>query len=442
MLASSQSSWHFRCNLLVPLAGLALITWPTALHAQSIDFYFPSGIGGYDQQLGVTVQSRDRPLYAPPGIMADGFNISPKLDQSVFYNSNPNGMSGQGSWGSRTSASVSASSLWSRNSLALSLGMETDQYFTLPSLDHTNWNIGLGGGYTIGDSQLMLTYSHQNYFQLPTSLGVVQTQTPILAQTDTTQVSYSFDFGRFTVTPDLSASRYQFGTATVANVILDQKYLDRNSLAAGVTTRYSMNDAGGLLVVLRGIDDTYVNPQAGAPSNDSTNFMLLGGIDYQAEGVWRYRVLVGVEETTFRAAQYGSNTSPIAQASTVWTPSGQLTLTGTVARGIQAPQSAGNSGFVLTSANLVVDYEYMRNILLQLRGGAQMAQYLQGGGQSNFTGGAGITWLLNRNLRLSFDLDFVEQTAATNPSTPLNPNTLTIGHYNQSVAAITLHVAL
>lgn len=424
------------------LAGFMLTAWPMAVRAQGIDTYFPAGVGGYDQQLGVTVQSRARPLYAAPGIMVDSFNIQPKLDQSLFYNSNPTGISGSGTWGSSTSASVSAGSLWTRNSLGLSLGVDTFRYFSLPTLNHTNWNIGVGGGYTIGDSQLVLAYSHQSYAQLGTSIGTVQTQTPILDTTDSAQLSYTFNFSRFSVTPDISASMYRFGTATVLGVPLNQQYLDRNALAAGVTTRYAMSDEGGLLLVVRGIDSTYINPQPGVPSNDSRNFLLLTGLDYQAKGVWRYRLLAGVEMSTFSAAQYTTNTSPTVQASVIWTPTGTITLTGSLTRSVQAPQSAGTNGFVLTSANLVGDYEFRRNILVQARGGLQYAQYLQGGAQTNFTVGAGVSWLLNRNLRLSLDYDTTEQTGTTNFSTPLNPNTLISGHYNQSLLALTLHVAL
>lgn len=412
-----------------------------ALRAQSIGSYFPSGVGGYDEQLGVTVQSRARPLYAAPGINLDGFNIQPKLDQSLFYNSNPIGTSGQGTWGSSTTASVTAGSLWSRNSLGLSLGVDTFRYFSLPTLNHTNWNIGVGGGYTIGDSQLVLAYSHQSYAQLGTSLATVQTQTPILDTIDSAQLSYTFNFSRFSVTPDVSASSYRFGTATVLGIPLNQQYLDRNALAAGVTTRYAMSDEGGLLFVVRGVDSTYTNPQPGVPSNDSKNFLLLAGLDYQAKGVWRYRLLAGVEMSTFAAAQYTTNTSPTVQASVIWTPTGTVTLTGTLTRSVQAPQSAGTNGFVLTSANLIADYEFRRNILLQARGGLQYAQYLQGGAQTNFTLGAGVSWLLNRNLRLSLDYDTTVQSGTTTFSTPINPNTLVSGQYNQSLLALTLHVA-
>jgi hypothetical protein len=467
MLSSWFRPYAWRClrNDLSFLTGVALITWPVTLRAQSIDTYFPSGVGGYDQQLGVTVQSRARPLYAAPGIDVGSFNIRPRFDQSLLYNSDPTGVSGPGSWGSHSSASVSAGSLWSRDSLGMSLGIDNFRYFALPTLNHTDWNAGIGGGYTIGDNQLALAYSHQSYYQIGTGvgtvsaetpiidqtgtihyqpvtgIGTVRTETPILDQTDTAQLNYTFNLSRFSITPDLSASSYRFGTATVLGTPLNQKYLDRNALAGGVTTRYSMSDAGGLVVVVRAIDNTFVNSQPGVPSNDSKNYLLLAGADYQVKGVWRYRLLAGVELSTFTAPQYSSNFSPVVQGSVVWTPTGLITLTGTLTRSVQAPQSAGTNGFVLTGANLIVDYEYERNILFQGRGGLQYAQYLQSGAQTNLTLGGGISWLLNRKLRLSFDYDYSKQTGTTGFSTPQNPNTLTTGEFSQSLAALTLHVA-
>jgi hypothetical protein len=79
---------------------------------------------------------------------------------------------------------------------------------------------------------------------------------------------------------------------------------------------------------------------------------------------------------------------------------------------------------------------------LQGRGSAQAAQYLQGGTQTNFTFGGGISWLLNRNVRLSLDYDAIKQSGTTGFSTPSNPNTVTLGEYNQSLVALTLHMGL
>lgn len=426
------------------LAGVALTTWSSAGEAQGIPLSFPSGVSGYEQQLGVTVLTRARPLYDTPGVRAGSFVIYPNLNESLLYNSNVNGNPGSGSWTSLTSGSVSAASDWSRDSLGASVGFAHNQFFSFPAESYTNWNAGLAGGYTIGDGQLNAAYSHQSYYQIGVSIGTVRSETPFLDQIDTAHLSYTFNLSRFTITPEFSASAYRFGTATVLGVPLNQQFLNNNTLAAGVSGRYSLSDAGGLLVVVRDVSTNYINPQPGQPSNNSDSLLFLGGIDYQAKGAWRYSVLVGMEMRTFQASQYPSRTAPFVEAGAIWAPTGLTTLTGTLTHAIENPQTGGTNGFTLTQARLVVDHELRRNILLQARGSIEYAQYLQSGGgsQTGLGVGAGVTWLLNRNVRLSVDCDFIKQAGSSTSTTASNPSVFTSGSFTQTIAGLTLHFAL
>jgi hypothetical protein len=427
--------------MLLVAAVCAAMAWSSSSRAQST-VYFPSGVAGYDQEIGVTVLSRLRPAYEAPGVRVGSFVIRPEVGQSLFDNTNVNGTTGSGSTGSQTSASVSAQSDWDRNSLAASVGVNHEQYFALPKESCTDWNVGLGGGYTIGDSQLAAAYSHQSYHLLGTAIGTVQTETPVLAQTDTAQVNYTFNFGRLAVTPNLSLSSYQYGNATVGGANLNEQFLDRVVLSGGVTNRFSLSDQGGLLLVAQGVDSHYTHPQEGQPSNNSTSFLLMGGLDYQAESVWRYSLLAGVEVRSFAASQFATRTAPIVEGAAVWTPTGVLTVTGIVSRAIEDPESGGTNGFVLSQGRLVLDYELMRPVLLQARGGVQYAQYLEGGNQTNVTVGGSVNWLLNRTLRLALDEDYTTQSSPGNTSNLfLTPGSQRSGQYNQNLVALTLHAA-
>ena len=424
------------------LVGLAMTAWPAWCRAQSIESYFPSGVAGSEQQLGVTVLSRQRPLYEAPGIQLGGFTVRPRIDQSIFYNSNVNAVPGSSSLGSSTATSVSATSNWVRNSLSMSVGMNNLRYFSFPAENHTDWNLGIGGGYTIADSQLIFAYSHQSIHQLGTTLGTLRSQTPALNRTDSVLTAYTFQFGDLAITPDASVSANRFGTATVSGVPLSQRVFDNNVLAGGLTARYSRGETGGLLLVARALAANYINPQPGFPSNDYNSFAILGGFDYQAEGVLRYRLLAGLEVRSFAAPQVGTSTSPSIEGSVVWTPTGLTTLTGFLSRRIEPPQTFGLNGYVLTQSRIVIDHEYMRNVFLQARASAQLAQYLPRGSQTNFTVGAGVSWLLNRRLRLSLDYDFTRQSAISNGGGTTGRVLLVSGQYVQSLATLTLHVAL
>lgn len=408
--------------------------------------YFPTGTAGYDQDLGVTVLSRIRAEYQEPGVQLGGFTINPDLDQSIFDNTNVNGTQGSnsGSWGSQTVGSLSGQSNWNRDSLAGSLGFDHYQYFALPTDNYTDWNIGLGGGYTIGDNQLFANYAHSSYHELGTTIGTARSSTPSLDTTDTADLQYTFDLGRFEVTPSLDLSAYRFGDVTANGVTQSQSSFDRNVLAGGVVTRYELTGAAGLLFVVRGEGSNFINPQPGVPSNNSTSVMALAGLDYQAKNVWRYSVLVGLESRHFAAAQFGSKTGPIVSADVVYTPTGVLTVTGSLTRLFEDPDTGGTDGFALTQANLVVDYELLRNVLLQGRAGFQYASYLQGGTQSSETVGGGITWLLNRNMRLSLNDDYTNQTSPGGAVAVMNAENFTnlSGAYTQNILTLTLHLGL
>ena len=432
--------------IVAALSTLIMLACPCTGAAQTIQTYFPSGNYGYDQQLGVTVLTRSRPLYASPGVRVGGFVVNPGLDESLFYNSNLNGNPGSGTWGARTAGSISANSDWSRDKIAASASFSNYQLLSFPGDDYTDWNAGLGGGYTIGDSMVEAAYSHQVYHQIGTVIGTVSSATPVSNQTDTAHLDYTFNLGRIALTPDISASAYRFGSATIQGVPSTQQFLNRNVLAGGIGGRYLMSDGGGILTVLRATTSDFIAPQQGQPSNDSRSIMLLGGIDYQAKGLWRYRFLAGIEMRTFQASQYSTHFAPIAEGGVIWTPTDLVTVTSTLSRAVEDPEIGGTNGFVSNLAHLVVDYEYRRNIFLQARGSIQYAQYLQSGGgsQTGLTTGGNATWLLNRNVRLSLDYNFTRVTGSINSVSQLNPGTAltTAPPYTQSVIALTLHFAL
>jgi hypothetical protein len=429
------------------LSAGAMLTLASPARAQTTaSAYFPTGTSGYDQDLGVTVLSRIRTGYEESGIQLGSFTVRPDLDQSIFDNTNVNGIAGQnsGSWGSETAGSLSAQSDWDRDSLNGQVSFDHNQYFALPSDSYTNWNIGLGGGYTIGDSQLLVSYSHSTYNQLGTTIGMAQSTTPAVNTTDTAELGYTFTFGRFSVTPTLDFSAYRFGPVTAGGIQQDQSSLNRDVIAGGVVTRYALTGAAGILFVARGTGSDYINQQSGVPSNNSTSAMFLAGLDYQGESLWRYSLLVGVERTEFSAAQYGSETAPVVSAQVIYTPTGVLTLTGSATRAIEDSDTLASAGYVLSQANLTADYELLRNVLLEGRAGVQYVSYIQGSSQSNETVGGGVTWLLNQNVRLSLNDDFTNQTSAGTEVANLNDDGLTqlSGAYTQNILLLTLHLGL
>jgi hypothetical protein len=432
--------------MLAGLGGAAVLTWPTASHAQYLETYFPGSVPGYDQELGVTVLSRQRPLYAEPGVHAGSFLVKPQLGESFGYDSNPIGVkSAPGSWVLQTAPSVSANSDWSRNSLGIDVSATNYRYLNTPNDSHTDWNASIGGGYTIGRHDLTLAYSHLSLNQSPGDIGAVPSDTFVHYQVEDVRSAYTFDAGRFSFTPNVDFRNYTFDNTTIQGVPVSQQYRNRNVVSGGVTTRYALSDQRNLIFVLQGVESTYTKNPVTTPIPNSTGILALGGLDYEASGVWRYQLLLGVEVRTYQSSAYKTQTAPVAQASVIWTPTGLTTVTGQLARVIEDAAAEGSAAYTYTTARLIVDHEYLRNVLLQGRAGMQVAQYGQGGGtQTSFTVGAGVNWLMNRNMRLSADYDFTTQNSGSSATVVGTPNltALSTGAYNRDLFLVALHFGL
>lgn len=434
--------------------GLLALGVSTTAYAQYVETYFPPALPGFDHDQGVTVLSRLRPLYEQPGVRLGAYTVNAHLDESVGYDSNITGISrGPSSSFVKTSPSVIATSNWSRNRVGISASMDNYSYFSAPAQNYTNYNISVGGGYTIGRHDLNVGYSHFRQHELGTDIGTVASTSPVAYDVDDIRTDYTFDAGRFSFVPNVDVRLYQFGNALVLGQPANQQYRDRTVLSGGVTTRYELSDQRGILVVLQGISSHYLRPQLGQPSSNSKSVLLLAGLDYQATGLWRYRLLGGVEVREFASAQFGTRVAPVAEASVIYTPTGLTTLTGILRREIEDPQSEGVAGYTYTTVGGVVDHELRRNILLQGRANFQAAQYLQGNGSTtSYTLGAGVNWLVNRRVRLSADYDVTQQNGSNNVvfvgnqvvNTPTGQrvNSLTTGNYNRNVVLVGLHFSL
>jgi hypothetical protein len=214
------------------------------------------------------------------------------------------------------------------------------------------------------------------------------------------------------------------------DVPTSQNYRNRNVLAGGVTARYEIMPLQNALVVLRGTDTNYLVSQVGQPTRNSTGFLLLAGLSDDRDAVWRYRLLLGWEQRQFAATAYPTHGAPVAEGELIWSPSGMDTVTATLTRSIEDAAQEGVSGYTYTAGTLIYDHEYARDILLQLTGGVQRADFLQGaGGQTALLFGAGVTWLIDRQMSASATYDFNDQQGGS---------VGTAGPFTRSIGLLTL----
>ena len=296
---SVRTRWRDRWGFLAVFG--VVVTWPAPAWAQYISQFFPSGVPGYQDETGVTVASRLRAPYEPQGVHVGDFLLNANLGKSLGYRSNVAGFAGApGSWFAETAPSATIVSDWSRDQLGAAVTVDNTRYFSTPRQNTTDWTVAIGGGYTIGRENLTAGYSHLSLHELPNAIGSPLSQTPIPYTVDDARLSYAFDQGRFKVIPRVDVQLYQYGDATVLGVPISQSFDNRVVATAGVETHYALTDQHSLLFVARGTESRYTDTPAGQPTNNSQSILALAGIDYQADGPWRYRLACRHRAARFR----------------------------------------------------------------------------------------------------------------------------------------------
>lgn len=415
--------------LLLPAAALAQVP-----NSYMLDQYFSQGVPGYGTELGTTVLSRARPEYDPLGIRVGDFIVRPELDESVGYNSNVIGqVPAVGSAEVVTDANLRFASDWATSSFGGAFNVTNTQVPSLPNQNTTSWSAGLGGTYDIGADTLSLAATHLSAFILPYTIDVISFTrpgvmyfTPIAYSLNDVRVGYTKVLGALSLTPAFDFTNVTYGTTTyeglnglvlpppVGGFVLgapeNQSYLNHDIYQGSVTARYEYAPLRDFIAVLRGSNIQYTSPGNGqfGPSRTGNAIDALVGLDYTANAVWRYRVLVGYEVREYQ--NYPTHSAPVFEADVIWQPSGLTTVTLKGVRTIEDAVDLDVSGYTLTQGRLQVDHELRRNIILTGYGSVVNAQYINtGGGAETFFGaGAGVTYLLNRNVHLALTYDWLD----------------------------------
>ena len=204
----------------------------------------------------------------------------------------------------------------------------------------------------------------------------------------------------------------------------------------GLTVRYAFEPLRSAVVVLRALGQDYTRTIPGQVTSDSTSYQVLAGIDYDENAVWRWRALIGGEARRFASRQYPRQNTLIAEAGVGWSPSGLTTINATISRDTEDAAQEGVSGLIYSSARLTIDHEYLRDLLFRASIGMQRADFFQGGYQIGTSAGFGVTWVMNRDARLSFTYDQSDLHGSHIPTEAL------VTGYSRGVGLVTVRMGL
>ena len=418
------------------LLALLCLAWST--QARLLTPFFPEGVPGYGTAPGVTVKSRTRPDFEPLGFRLDTVTIAPALSESLGYDSNIfGGPSRRGGWLVRTSPSVLLGTQRSGVGTGLFFSADDIRYPGQPSQDRTDGSAFAGTTIDIGRGKLTLGGGWLARHQDRSGLDALLTDKPVGYQVQNARAAFTIPVGRFTWTPSVDLNRWRFDNTTILGVPSSQRTRDRTTVQGGLTIQYDWMPGRSLLWVSRLLDSHYDHPAAGVPSNNAQSWQGLGGVEYDDNAVWRYRLLGGVQYRLPAAGAIRSQVTGIAEAELVWSPSGMTIVHASLLREIEDAALTGLSNVTYTSGTVAVDHELLRNVLFSGSAGVRHARFNQSGGQQiGLTAGAGATWLIDRHVQLSLTADVADIRNRGLPAGSI------AGNYTRTLSLLTLRLAL
>ncbi|SNB75487.1 hypothetical protein SAMN07250955_11363 [Arboricoccus pini] len=398
----------------VRLLALTVCLAPGLAVAQVLDKYAPPTAYGYNDEAGVTVTTRLRPDYDAPGVKAGSFVVRPSVYSGLAYDDNLLGLKHKESGTILgTGAALDVRSDWNRHALNGLLSFDNrhvmDGPSGYPSQSTTDYQGVLDGFYDLGRDRLRGAVYHQRLNQSPADIASPTGQrSPTPYDLDGARVGYEKTFNRLTLTPQLELSQYHYGSTKLGGEHVSQSDSDHRTAQAELVARYETSPHRALLGVVRAGTTSYDNDTPGQSSLDSTGLSALVGFDTQADAVFRYRALIGIETRQYKSSDRDGQTTPVVELGGVWTPDGLTTVTGTLSRTIQDATAGNQDEYVYTRGRVVVDHEFLRNLLLNASVGAEYADFIESGGdnQTILTTGVGATWLINRRLKLNAGYQF------------------------------------
>ncbi|HWX46539.1 MAG TPA: outer membrane beta-barrel protein [Roseomonas sp.] len=389
----------------VALPGAALLL-PALAEAQT------QTIGPEATARGVTVMTRPRPDYDPAGVRLGAFRFDAAVEAGMGFDDNlqpqQEDKKADGFFTERLTAT--ANSQWTRHGIGLSVSQDTRQYLKYNSQNWNDYSVGINGRYDIGRaSSLNASYNHIRSHLDVDDFDVQEGggSRPIPYNSDVFQIGGTAAFNRLAFTTSVNYTTIRYDDETVDGVQDTNSDDDYDSLMGEFRTEYSLVQGRRLVGLVRLQDISY--QQAGRSGSDSFTWEVQGGFDYDFDGIWAARVLVGYRQRDYDDPARKSLTGPAFEGQIMWMPSQVTTATLAVSRTIEESIRANNVSYTRTLGRLTVDHEVLRNVILTGELRAEHRDYPERGTVTDGIVLIGAQYLLNRHMAITANYQHTER---------------------------------
>lgn len=415
--------------------ALAVVMLPAMAAAQGV----PRG----EAVRGVTVADRARDDFDPLGVRLDGFRIDAAAELGLGYDDNLFGSQNntEGDFFATLGADAAVRSDWTTHALGLTGRVEQRRYLDNGNQDWTNYAIGAFGRYDITPDtnvQLLLNRVQEHLEVDSVDLQQGNISEPVPYTYNEVQLQGQTRFNRLGVLLLGNWRGYSYEDVDVgpapapgAPAPGEISRFDFDSASAALGFSYELAPGRNLTLITRYQDISYDN--AVQRARDSQTWEVLGGFTYDFDGIWAFRGAVGYRQRDYEGAGIPNLSGPAFEGTVIYQPTQLTTLTAGASRTIEESIRNNAVAFTRTRAQVRVDHEYLRNVILSAELGGNRREYEQPDEQS--TDGYALLqarWLINRNLALVGSYQHTRRLSASEG----------ISEYDRNLVLLRLRVAL
>jgi hypothetical protein len=357
--------------------------------------------------------------YAPLGIRAGSFIIHPSLGVSGTYDSNIFATPTRdiGDFYVTEAPAVTVDSDWSRHSVSLTAAGQFKQYISHSTEDVNNGvadargKLDISAGqYLLGDAGYSLQHEDRS---APTS--PVNAQNPVEYHVTGAYLAYVRELARIGLRVDSTVTSYSYNNAsTGAGATIIEH--DRDRIEYVVAPRVSYEFSPGYQAFVRAVGNVRqynsVDQGALAAVGTSSRRNSLGyeadvGAAVEITHLISAQIFVGWLHQEFESPLFPNANSPAFGGALLWNVTPLDSIRGSFSRTVAETTLFPASSSVETALSLSIEHQLLRNLILVGTGQVIRDEY-DGLNRTDNTFGvaAGARYLMNRNVRLTADLDF------------------------------------
>jgi hypothetical protein len=426
---------------LSPLGAVAQITGPLLPYAVPPSGpQLPPPPGAQPTYPGETVTSRLRPQFEPIGVHLGEFFWFPRAELDEAYNSNIFATPTTPTYDLITALQPSFDllSIFSRNALNLHGSSALQIYADHPAQNTQDGSISADGrlDVTAGSSlfgNAQIAHQHISYGS-PNSPGNIAQ--PVTYWDYTARAGYLQGGRRLSYGVDFGVTAAQYNAAPlVGGGLSPQSSQDITIPDAALRVSYEIVPDYQAYVRLGGSLYDYWHTVPGGTRPNSSIYRVDAGLQIFPRHIVFGTAYAGYLVQNFAQTGLGSVSAPDYGGRLVWNITRLTTLTfsglrtfntGTPSSGTTAISGPAGNGYLATTVAANADHELLRSLLLNLNAGYENDSF-QGITRTDnvFTAGAGVRYLVNRNLFLGASFSYYQR-SSTLAGASFNQNVLVL----------------